>query len=74
MHAAEYVAKHLPHNVALCLQKRSLSANVSRRDSFGGGSSADSKRLLAALEEAFPLTDRELMSLSRRSASLFPRP
>ena len=68
VHAAEYVAKHLPNNVALCLQKRSVTASASRRDSHGGGPSADSKRLLSALEEAFPLTDRELMSLSRRKA------
>ena len=75
VHAAEYVAKHLPNNVGQ-VYKRSTGGGTSatRRESSagaGGGNNSSTngdgdKRLLNALEEAFPLTDRELMSQSRR--------
>lgn len=61
-HAAEYVTKHLPNNVVRCHQQRAGSS----RSSVGG--QGDGKRLLGAMEEAFPLTDRELMSIARRRA------
>jgi len=55
--SAEYAGKHLPNNVIRCHQQRSAT----RRDG-----AVDSKRILGALEEAFPLTDRELLSQARR--------
>ena len=40
---------------------------MTRRDSLGGEPvSAEGKRLLSALEEAFPLTDKELLTQHRR--------
>jgi serine/threonine protein phosphatase PrpC len=62
VHAAEYVAKHLPNNVMRCHVQRSSSSS-SRRESFGA---YDEKRMTGAMEDAFPLTDRELMSIARR--------
>jgi len=56
--SAEYAGKHLPNNVARCHQQRS---GTTKRDS-----AVDSKRVLAAMEEAFPLTDRELLNYARR--------
>ena len=50
-----------------CAQQRNVSSALSRRESIAGASEGN-KRLLGALEEAFPLTDRELMSFSRRKA------
>ena len=60
-HAAEYVTKHLPNNITRCHMQRPSS---SRRES--DVSSHDTKRLTAAMEEAFPLTDSELLSVARR--------
>ena len=78
MHAAEYVARHLPNNIARCHAQRS-SSNASRRESVGlgdgvspdgagGSTSLDAKRLAGAMADAFPLTDRELMSIARRKS------
>ena len=58
VHAAEYAGKHLPRNMQRCYQQR----EGGKRDGV------DPKRLVAAMEEAFPLTDRELLQLARRKA------
>lgn len=65
VHAAEYVAKHLPNNIARCHQQRS-SASTGASGAGRREVSAETRRLTSAMEEAFPLTDRELMNLSRR--------
>jgi len=56
--SAEYAVKHLPNNIIRCFQKHAAST---RRDS-----GLDTKRLLGAMEEAFPLTDAELLHFARR--------
>lgn len=56
--SAEYAVKHLPNNVIRCFQKHASSG---RRDG-----AFDTKRLLGAMEEAFPLTDMELLNFARR--------
>jgi len=53
--AAEYAGKHLPKNIVRCYEKQGA-----KRDAV------DAKKLLAAMEEAYPLTDRELLQLARR--------
>jgi len=53
--AAEYAGKHLPRNVLNCYQKREA-----RRDTV------DVRKLISAMDEAFPLTDRELLEVARR--------
>lgn len=60
VHAAEYVGKHLPKAVANCYQQRGGNGKKDR---------VDGKRLLAAMEDAFPITDRELLQQARRKGS-----
>jgi len=60
VHAAEYVAKHLTGNVVRCWQHQKGSA----RDT--SDSPAGAKKLVAALQEAFDVTDRDLLQLARR--------
>jgi len=55
--AAEYAGRHLPKNIANVYVQR------------GGGKrdrGVDPRRLLGAMEEAFPLTDKELLQQARR--------
>jgi len=54
--AAEYAGKHLPRNVARCYEQRASG----RRETI------DHKKLLLAMEDAYPLTDRELLQMARR--------
>ena len=74
--SAEYVAKHLPNNVSQLWQRAAASTYgaLGRRDSFGGGDALsllpETRRKLSCLEEAFPLTDRELMSYLRRKGAV----
>lgn len=60
VHAAEYVGKHLPKAVANCYQQRGGNGKKDR---------VDGKRMLAAMEDAFPITDRELLQQARRKGS-----
>jgi len=60
VHAAEYVAKHLTGNVVRCWQHQKGSS----RDT--SDSTAGAKKLVAALLEAFEVTDRDLLQLARR--------
>jgi len=56
--SADYAVKHLPNNVIRCFQKHASSG---RKDG-----TLDTKRILGALEDAFPLTDAELLNFARR--------
>jgi len=60
VHAAEYVAKHLTGNVVRCWQKQKGSSKDM------SDSAAGAKKLVAALQEAFDVTDRDLLQLARR--------
>lgn len=60
VHAAEYVGKHLPKAVANCYHQRGGNGKKDK---------VDGKRLLAAMEDAFPMTDRELLQQARRKGS-----
>lgn len=53
--AAEYSCKHLPRNVLRCYQQRE-----GRKDTV------DVRKLISAMDESFPLTDRELLEVARR--------
>lgn len=55
--AAEFAMKHLPKNVARCYEQQRVTTKCE---------DVDPKRMLSAMEEAFPLTDRELLQLARR--------
>jgi len=59
-HAAEYVAKYLTGNVVRCWQHQKGSS----RDT--SDSPAGAKKMVAALMEAFDVTDRDLLQLARR--------
>jgi len=59
--AAEYAAKHLPTNVNRCYQQR----GGGKREANAAGAN---RPLVSAMEEAFPLTDRELLQYARRKA------
>ena len=52
-HAAEYAAKHLPADIARCVPQSQARPRSSRQ-------------LLDAMADAFPRTDRELISAARR--------
>jgi len=56
--SADYAVKHVPNNVIRCFQKHASSG---RKDG-----TLDTKRILGALEDAFPLTDAELLNFARR--------
>jgi len=55
--AAEYAGRHLPRNVLRCYQQREGKQGV-----------VDHKKLHAAMDEAFPLTDKEMLSTFRRKS------
>lgn len=60
VHAAEYVLKHLHGNVVRCWQQQKGSS----RDT--SDTTAGAKKLVAALLEAFAVTDKDLLQLARR--------
>ena len=59
-HAPEYAAKHLTGNVVRCWQQQRGSS----RDS--SDSAAGAKKLVSAMQEAFDVTDKDLLQLARR--------